>query len=113
MRMTFPLFRGLSWSSGRAVGLASESIVRLLDDPCRAPVTPAERRAVGLLAREGAVPHRRLVELVARDLYRHELRHGGSTAEIGFAGSALFRADAERVIADAAGSLWTIEPHHW
>jgi hypothetical protein len=49
---------------------------------------------------------------VARDLYRHELRHGGSTAEIGFAGSALFRADAERVIADAAGSLWMIDRHH-
>ena len=87
--MTFTLLRGLTWSAGRAVEVASESIVRLLDDPCRAPATPAER-----------------------DLYRHELRHGGSTAEIGFAGSALFRADAERVIADAAGSLWMIDRHH-
>jgi hypothetical protein len=110
--MTFTLLRGLSWSSGRCVEATSEAIVRLLDDPWRSPATPAERRAVALLAREGSVPHRRLVELVARDFYRHELRHGGSSAEIGFAGSALFRADAERVIADAAGSLWTIEPHH-
>jgi hypothetical protein len=108
--MTFTLLRGLTWSAERAVG--AELVVRLLDDPCRAPATPAERRAVALLAREEAVPLRRLVELVARDLYRHELRHGGSTAEIGFTGSALFRADAERVLANAAGSLWMIEPHH-
>jgi len=110
--MAFALLRGLTWSAGRAVEAASESVVRLLDDPWRAPATPAERRTVALLAREEAMPLRRLVELVARDLYRHELRHGGSTAEIGFTGSALFRADAERVIADAAGSLWMIEPHH-
>ena len=112
VRMAFTLLRGLTWSAGRAVEAASESIVRLLDDPCRGPATLAERRAVALLAREGAVPLRRLVERVARDLYRDELRHGGSTAEIGFAGSALFRADAERVIADAAGSLWMIDRHH-
>ena len=110
--MSFTLLRGWTWSAGRAVEAASESIVRLLDDPCRAPATPAERRAVALLAREEAVSLRRLVEVVARDLYRHELRHGGSTAEIGFAGSALFRADAERVIADAAGSLWMIDRYH-
>ena len=30
----------------------------------------------------------------------------------GSSGSALFRADAERVIADAAGSLWMIDRHH-
>ena len=41
----------LTWSAGRAVEAASESIVRLLDDPCRAPATLAERRAVALLAR--------------------------------------------------------------
>jgi hypothetical protein len=107
--MTFTLLRGLSWSTGRAAEAASESVVRLLDDPWRAPATPAERRAVALLAREVVVPFRRLVEVVARDLYRHELRHGGSTAEIGFSGSALFHADAEQVIADAAGSLWMID----
>ena len=108
--MAFALLRGLPWSAGRAVD--AQSVVRLLDDPCRAPTTSAERRAVALLTREGAVPLERVIEQVARDLYRDELRHGGSTAEIGFAGSALFRADAERVIADAAGSLWMIEPHH-
>jgi hypothetical protein len=55
VRMAFTLLRGLTWSAGRAVEAASESIVRLLDDPCRAPATPAERRAVALLAREEAV----------------------------------------------------------
>jgi hypothetical protein len=107
--MAFARFRGLTGSAGRTVEAASESIVRLLDDPCRGPATLAERQAVAVLARDGAVPLRRLVEQVARDLYRDELRHGGSTAEIGFSGSALFRADAEQVIADAAGSLWTID----
>jgi hypothetical protein len=109
--VAFALLRGLPWSAGRVVAATSESVVRLLDDPCRAPTTPAERQAVALLAREGAVPLRRVVEQVARDLYRDELRHGGSTAEIGLAGSALFQGDAERVIADAAGSLWMIDRH--
>ena len=107
--MAFTRLRGLTGSAGRAGEVASESIVRLLDDPCRDPATLAERQAVALLARDGAMPLRRLVEQVARDLYRDELRHGGSTAEIGFSGSALFHADAEQVIADAAGSLWTID----
>lgn len=110
VRVAFALLRGLPWSAGRAVD--AQSVVRLLDDPCRAPTTSAERRAVALLTREGAVPLERVIEQVARDLYRDELRHGGSTAEIGFAGSALFQGDAERVIADAAGSLWMIDRHH-
>ena len=107
--MAFAVFRGLPWSGGRTMAPGSASTVRLLDEPRRAPATFAERRAVAWLAREGAVPLARLVEHMARDLYRNELRHGGSVAEIGFTGSALFEADAERVIADAAGSLWLID----
>jgi hypothetical protein len=110
--MAFTLLRRLPWPGGRAVGAESESIVRLLDDPCRSAATLAERRAVALLAREGAVPLQRLIQQVARDLYRHELRHGGSTAEIGFPGTALFRSDAELAIANATGSLWIVDRHH-
>jgi hypothetical protein len=109
VRVAFTLLRGMPWSGERA---ASDSMVRVLDDPCRSPATRAERRAVAVLAREGAIPLNRLVERVAQDLYRDELRRGGSTAEIGFVGSALFRADAGRMIAGAAGALWTIDQHH-
>ena len=105
--MGFPLFRVLARSAVRAA--RADSTVHLLDDPPRSPVGPVERRAVALLAREGAVPLRRLIEQVARDLYRDAMERGGSMAEIGFSGSALFRADAERVIAEAAGSLWMID----
>ncbi len=53
---------------------------------------------------------RRLVDRVARALYRDELRRGGSAVDIGFIGSALFRSDARRAVQDAIGALWTIEP---
>jgi hypothetical protein len=91
---------------------AREPSVRLLDEPCREPASPAERCAVQTPARNGDFPLRQLVEHVARALYREELRRGGWATEVGFAGSALFRADAERTVEGAAGSLWTIDRDH-
>ena len=110
--MAFALLRRLPWPTARAADTDADAMVRLLDDPCRGPATLAERRALALLAREGPQPLGRLAERVARDLYRDGLSHGGVTAEIGFAGSALFRVDAERAIAGAVGALWMIDRHH-
>ncbi len=103
--------RALPWSGRACIGSAREPSVRLLDEPCREPVSPAERCALRALARNGDLPLHQLVEHVARELYREELRCGGWATEIGFAGSAPFWADAERAVEDAAGSLWTIDRH--
>jgi hypothetical protein len=81
----------------------------LLDQPQRPPDTVAERQVVAWLSREGPLPLARLVERVARELYDDELRRGGWASDIGVAGSALFRADAERTLESASGILWAIE----
>ena len=82
--------------------------MRLLPESGRRAAAPAERHALAVLAREGALPRRQLVNRVAHELYCDELRRGGWRVEIGFMGDALFRADAERVIAGADGALWMI-----
>jgi hypothetical protein len=86
----------------------AEPRVRLLGLPLRAPATLAERRAVGWLAREGPLPLGRLLDLVAREVYRDELRHGGWAADVGVVGLLAFRAEAERAVRDAAGTLWIV-----
>jgi len=85
--------------------------VRLLPGSGRRAATPAEQHALAMLAREGAVPRRQLVNRVAHELYCEQLRRGGWRVEIGFMGDALFRADAERVIAGAEGALWMLYAH--
>ena len=109
--MVVAWLRALPWSDRACSGSARDPSVRLLDEPCREPASPAERWAVRALARNGDLPLHQLVEHMARELYREELRRGGWATEIGFAGSAPFRADAERAVEDAAGSLWTIDRH--
>jgi hypothetical protein len=94
----------------KAPGAATDRRVRLLGTPLRPPATPAERHAVARLAREGPTPLSQLVDLVARDLYREELRHGGGAAEIGLLGSTLFLSDARQAVEAADCMLWTIEP---
>jgi hypothetical protein len=90
--------------------LASTNIrVRRLDAPLRSPTTPLERRVLAAIAIEGALPLDVLVDRIAGDLYRDELRHGGWVAEIGFVGRALFRSDVQRAIEGAAGILWTTD----
>jgi len=94
----------------RGVGAAADHRVRLLGTPLRPPATLAERQAAALLTREGPMPLSRLVDRVARDLYREELRHGGGAAEIGLIGSTLFLSDARQAVDAADHVLWTIEP---
>jgi hypothetical protein len=104
--------RALPWPRRVSAGSADEPSVRLLDEPSREPTSAAERCAVRALARNGALPLQQLVEHVARELYRDQVRSGGWTTDIGFAGSTLFRADAKRVVEGACDSLWAIDRHH-
>src|SRR5215831_16934384 len=57
-----------SWSRGAVPNAASEPIVRLLPGSGRRAATPAEQHALAMLAREGAVPRRQLVNRVAHEL---------------------------------------------
>ncbi len=68
-----------------------------------------ERRTVALLSKEGPLPFQRLVDCLARDMYRDELRRGGWATEVGVLGAGPFRAEAARAVADAAGALWIID----
>jgi len=88
---------------------ASQGIVRLLAEPRRVPATPEEECAVAFLAREGPQALHRLVDRMARDAYRDEVRRGGWAVDIGVLGSAPFRSEASRAVAAGAGFLWIID----
>jgi len=91
-------------TSGRAS--ADARSVRLLDAPPRLPATDAERHAVAILRRAGALPAAELRDRLARALYRDLVRQAGSTTEVGVLGTALFRAEAGRALAGGDGILW-------
>ena|SRR5215831_12055931 len=83
--------------------------VTLLERPLREPVTSLERRVLQALSERGPLGIDALVAGIAGALYRDELRHGGWAAEIGFVGSAPFRADVRRAVEGATGILWAVE----
>jgi hypothetical protein len=87
----------------------TEQTVTRLETPLRSPSTPMERRVLGALEHQRQLALDVLVDRVAADLYRDELRRGGWVADIGFMGSALFRADVQRALDGATGALWTIK----
>jgi hypothetical protein len=64
---------------------------------------------VATLKRKGAISLDRLVEQVAFDLYREELRAGGWILDLGVFGSAPFVSDAARELEAGHGILWEIE----
>jgi hypothetical protein len=78
--------------------------------PRREPTSSAERLALERLTTGGPASLDILVGAVAGDLYRYERGHGGWAAEIGLGGGAQVLRDAEQVIRNADGILWTIEP---
>jgi hypothetical protein len=72
-------------------------------------MTPVERLAVSRLKREGAMPLPALAQLVARDLYADELRHGAWAVDIGMFDRDVFVPDVVRELEAANGILWEIE----
>jgi hypothetical protein len=88
--------------------VAGEFIV-CLEEHHQEPSTYVERLAVAALKETGTQPLHRLVERVAAELYREELRHGATTLDIGLFGSRLFVPDVISELDARNGSLWRIE----
>ena len=83
--------------------------VRLIRPARRAAETPVEAQIVSVLATAGAaVAYDSLVQLIADELYRKELRQGGANLDIGLFGSRLFDRDVISVLKSADGILWEI-----
>lgn len=94
--------------SVRQLDWTTDQTVERLERPLRSPTTQMERRVLAALSHESRLALDVLVDRVAADLYRDELKRGGWVADIGFIGSALFRADVRRALDAATGMLWTI-----
>jgi hypothetical protein len=73
------------------------------------PVSRVGQLAVSILTARGAMPLSNLVEGVASQLYRDELRRGAQILDIGLFGSRLFEADVISEIEAGNGGLWRIE----
>ncbi|MGH7873348.1 MAG: hypothetical protein ACREQO_14135 [Candidatus Binatia bacterium] len=82
--------------------------VRLIRPTHRAAGTPVETQIVSILAREGAMSYENLVQRVADELYRKELRHGGGALDIGLFGSRLFDRDVVSALEAGDGVIWEI-----
>jgi hypothetical protein len=83
--------------------------VRLLTPPNRSPATPVEKLAVAALEEHEETPLALLVDRVAKDIYRDEIRAGAWTLDIGLFGSRLFARDVTRELQAADGILWKIQ----
>ena len=83
------------------------SRVRLLDDPT-GPATRVERAALRVLKETGEAPLVTVVERVADELYREELRDGAWLVDLGLFGSRLFVPDVLRSLKAYDGRLWQI-----
>lgn len=90
------------------VGDSNPSEACLLTGGSAAPTTLEERLIVEALAGPGRLRVDALVPLVAAVLYREELRHGGSAADLGLFGARVFVPDVLRALEAGNGRLWTI-----
>ena len=86
------------------------SRVQLLDDST-SPATPVERATLRVLKETGETRLEPLVERVADELYREELRNGAWLVDLGLVGSRLFVPDVLRSLKAYNGSLWRIIDH--
>ena len=85
----------------------TEQLVLRLDQPARAAETVVERLATSILRSEQSVPLRRLVERIADELYRQELKYAW-VLDIGVLGSKIFVPGVAKEIEKGNGSLWKI-----
>lgn len=86
-----------------------DDLVKLIEPSERAPVTPVERLAVEILQRDGDTPLGRLLERLASEIYRQELRAGAGLLDIGLLGPKLFHSDIISELKAAVNRLWRIE----
>jgi hypothetical protein len=85
-----------------------EVIFRLLDWSARRPSTLIEKLTVKTLKDREPTVLPQLVERLADDLYRDEVRNGAWTLDIGLFGSRLFTRDVARELKPGDGILWEI-----
>lgn len=97
-----------SWQMTTKVG-SPDDLVRLIEPSERAPITPVERLAVAILQRDGETPLGRLLERLASEIYRQELREGAGLLDIGLFGPKLFRSDIAAELKAGENRLWRIE----
>ena len=107
MRKLFPASLSRTKFDGDFKPAADVAIVRLLDSPLRLPATPVEQRLLAKL-KAGPVSFENLVQVVAADLYKEELRKGAGVLDIGLFGGRLFNNDIVRELKAADGILWEI-----
>ena len=89
---------------------SKRTVIVQLIEPVSSPVaSPIERAAVANLKQQGALPLDLLVQRVAAQLYRDELRNGAAAVDIGLLGSDLFVPEVMGEIQARNGSLWRIE----
>ena len=86
------------------------SRVQILDNST-SPATRVERATVRVLKETRETPLETLVERVADELYREELRNGAWLVDLGLFGSRLFVPDVLRSLKAYNGSLWQIITH--
>ena len=108
MRKLFPTSLSRTKFDGAFKSPADVAIVRLIASPLRLPVTPIGQRLLATL-KAGPISIEKLVQIVAVDLYKEELRKGAGVLDIGLFGGRLFNNDIVRELMAADGILWEIE----
>jgi hypothetical protein len=106
-KLLFPASLGHTKFNDAFKPAADVAIVRLIDSPLRLPATPIEQRLLAKL-KAGSVSFENLVQIVAADLYKEELRKGAGVLDIGLFGGRLFNSDIVRELKAADGILWKI-----
>jgi hypothetical protein len=83
-------------------------LVHPLNRALRAHGGGVELLAISMLASEGPLPFDFIVECIAKELYRRELKHAW-LLDIGLFGSQLFVPSVAKAIEVGHGILWRIE----
>lgn len=101
---------GRSASDAPAGVARAPARVRAMPTPLRPPASPTEHEALHLVRRERAVPLDVLARDVARHLYTAEVQCGGWVATVDHFGPHTYLPGVTRVIQEAHGVLWYVEP---
>jgi hypothetical protein len=89
---------------------SNRDVMVQLIEPVSSPVaSPIERAAIANLKQQSPLPLDLLVQRVAAQLYRDELRQGAAAVDIGLLGSEIFVPEVMGGIQARNGSLWRIE----
>jgi hypothetical protein len=88
-----------------------DAMVQLIEPVSSQIASPIERAAIENLKQQSPLSLDQLVQRVAAQLYRDELRHGAAAVDIGLLGSEIFVPEVMGEIQARNGSLWRIEKY--